>query len=88
MISFNAIYGHNRIDHMEQTNKKEIFPSIKLISPKFNIERFFVEEPIEKKMNEGIDLIGRNHSYTKIEIDSRFPQHLSDNREKYKNWIK
>ena len=64
-----------------ETNDKFIFKE--KIDPKY-----LDEMEIEKKINEGIDLIGRNHSYTKIEIDSRFPKHLSDNREKYKNWIK
>ena len=32
--------------------KKIISPSIKLVSPKFNIERFFIDEPIEDKINE------------------------------------
>ena len=32
--------------------KKIISPTIKLVSPKFNIERFFIDEPIKDKMNE------------------------------------
>ncbi len=56
ILSINANYGHNRVKHIEQTNKKEIFPSIKLISPKFNIERFFIGEPIENRLNELIKI--------------------------------
>tara|TARA_A100001011_G_scaffold133885_1_gene141178 strand:- start:401 stop:1369 length:969 start_codon:yes stop_codon:yes gene_type:complete len=56
ILSINANYGYNRIDHIEQTNKKEIFPSIKLISPKINIERFFTGEPIENRLNELIQI--------------------------------
>ena len=31
---------------------KIIYPSIKLVSPKFNIERFFIDEPAEDKIKE------------------------------------
>ena len=36
--------------------KKIISPSIKLVSPKFNIERFFIDEPIEDKINELLEI--------------------------------
>tara|TARA_B100000886_G_scaffold235340_1_gene164697 strand:- start:3628 stop:5169 length:1542 start_codon:yes stop_codon:yes gene_type:complete len=52
----NFHYGHNRIDQIEQTEKKLISPPIKLISPNFNIERFFVEEPIDYKIDELIKI--------------------------------
>ena len=48
----NFYYGHNRIEQIERTEKKVMSPPIKLISPKFNIERFFVEEAIDYKINE------------------------------------
>ena len=53
---FNLYYGENRIKKLETAEKKMIYPSIKLISPKFNIERFFTEEPIENKLNELIEI--------------------------------
>ena len=56
ILLLNANYGYNRIDQIEQTKKKTIFPSIKLISPKFNIERFFIEEPLENRLNELIQI--------------------------------
>ena len=52
ILLLNIYFGNDRIERIEQIEKKIISPSIKLISPKFNIERFFTEEPIEKKMNE------------------------------------
>ena len=50
ILLFNSYYGYNKIQFAEKTEKKTIFPPIKLVSPRFNIERFFVEEPIEKKL--------------------------------------
>ncbi len=51
-LSLNIFYGNNRIEKIENTEKKMINPSIKLISPRFEIERFFIDEPIKKKINE------------------------------------
>ena len=56
ILFLNSYYGKNRVEKIEQIEKKTIFPSIKLISPKFNIERFFTDEPIEKKLNELIEI--------------------------------
>ncbi len=56
ILLLNATYGYNRINHIEQTKKKILFPSIKLISPKFNIERFFIDEPLENRLNELIEI--------------------------------
>ena len=52
VLSINFYYGFNKIEQIENRPKKIIFPSIKLVSPKFNIERFFIDEPIEAKINE------------------------------------
>ncbi len=56
ILFLNSYYGNNRIEKIEQLEKKIIFPSIKLISPKYDIERFFTDEPIEKKLNELIEI--------------------------------
>ena len=56
ILLFNSYYGYNKIQFAEKTEKKTIFPPIKLVSPRFNIVRFFVEEPIEKKINELIEI--------------------------------
>ena len=52
LLSINFYYGFNKIEQIENRPKKIISPSIKLVSPKFNIERFFIDEPIEDKINE------------------------------------
>ena len=51
-LLINVYYGFDKIEQIENKPKKIIFPSIKLVSPKFNIERFFINEPIEDKINE------------------------------------
>tara|TARA_B100000963_G_scaffold15969_1_gene12241 strand:- start:173 stop:1777 length:1605 start_codon:yes stop_codon:yes gene_type:complete len=56
ILFLNIYYGNNRIEQIEQLEKKIISPSIKLVSPDFNIERFFIKEPIEKKLNELIEI--------------------------------
>ena len=43
---------------------------------------------IKKKINSRIDLFNRGHTYEIVHLDNSFPQHLLDNQEKYKNWIK
>ena len=52
ILLFNIYYGFNKIEQVENTQKKIIYPSIKLVSPKFNIERFFINEPVEDKIKE------------------------------------
>ena len=52
ILSLNVYYGFNKIEQVENKQKKIIYPSIKLVSPKFNIERFFIDEPVENKINE------------------------------------
>ena len=52
ILLLNLYYGYNKIDKVENIQKKIISPSIKLVSPKFNIERFFINEPIEDKIKE------------------------------------
>ena len=56
IILINSYYGNNRIKDIAQTKKKLIVQPIKLISPNFKIERFFIDEPIEQKLNELIQI--------------------------------
>ncbi len=52
ILLFNIYYGLNKIEQVKNTQKKIIYPSIKLVSPKFDIERFFINEPVEDKIKE------------------------------------
>ena len=56
ILFINSYYGNKRIEKIEQTDKKQISPAIKLVSPIFKIERFFVEEPIENKLKDLIEI--------------------------------
>ena len=56
ILIVNFYYGQSRIDQIEKAEKKIVNPSIKLISPKFNIERFLVEEPKKNKLKELIEM--------------------------------
>ena len=52
ILLLNCYYGFNKIKQIENSPKKIIYPSIKLVSPKFSIERFFIDEPVEGKIKE------------------------------------
>ncbi len=52
ILLLNFYYGFNKIKQIENSPKKIIYPSIKLVSPKFSIERFFIDEPVEDKIKE------------------------------------
>ena len=77
ILVINFFYGNNRIIQIETAKKKEIFPAIKLISPSFNIERFFIEEPIINKFNELMEI---GHPLNK-DLILIFPEGISDNFE-------
>jgi len=38
-------------------------------------------------INEKKDIIGRDDSYQKIEIDNTYPEYLLKNLEMYKTWV-
>jgi len=50
--------------------------------------KYLDENEIKKNVESGKDLIGRNHTFDRIDIDLKFPKYLLDNLEKYKEWIK
>ena len=52
ILLLNAYYGSNKIKQVENKPNKIIYPAIKLVSPKINIERFFIDEPVEDKIIE------------------------------------
>jgi len=43
---------------------------------------------IKNRIDLGQDIIGRNDTFQKIEIDSTFPDYINENKSIYKNWIK
>ena len=50
-------------------------------------EKYLNKNEIQKKINEGLDLIGRNERYEKINLDNKFPKFILDNKERFKDWI-
>ena len=43
---------------------------------------------IKNRIDLGKDIIGRNDTFQKIEIDSTFPDYINENKSIYKDWIK
>jgi len=53
----------------------------------FNKEEFTDIKKIEDNINNLRDLFGRNHIYSKVDIDSSFPEYIAKNKNTYKDWI-
>ena len=53
----------------------------------FNKEEFTDIKKIEDNINNLRDLFGRNHIYSKVDIDSSFPEYIVKNKNTYKDWI-
>ena len=77
ILLINMYYGYNRIEKVKNTANKTISPPIKLVSPKFNIERFFIDESIEDKFNE---LFGIGYPIDK-DLLLIFPEGITNMRE-------
>ena len=77
ILVINYFYGNNRIEQIQLSKKKQIYPTIKLISPSFNIERFFIEEPIINKLKELMEI---GHPLNK-DFLLVFPEGISNNFE-------
>ena len=50
-------------------------------------EKYLDENQIEKRISEGRDLIGRKDSFKKIELSSKFPKYVLENKQALKDWI-
>ena len=53
----------------------------------FDKEEFKNKDNIINKINEGKDIFNRNFYYKKIDIDSKFPEYIRENQNKFENWI-
>ena len=53
----------------------------------FSSDKFSSIEVIKEKISKKIDLFDRNHKYQRKDLDSTFPRHILENKEKFKNWI-
>ena len=50
-------------------------------------KKYLQIDEIQKKINSGKDIIGRNEVYKAKKIDKSFPKPILENLEKYKDWI-
>ena len=50
-------------------------------------EKYLNKYEIEKRIINKEDIIGRDDSFLKIEVDDSFPKYLLENIDKYKSWI-
>lgn len=53
----------------------------------FNTNQFTDINYIKNKIENGLDLFNRNEKFEKIEIDNNFPKIISNNVDKYKEWV-
>jgi beta-1,4-mannosyl-glycoprotein beta-1,4-N-acetylglucosaminyltransferase len=50
-------------------------------------DKYLKLDSIENLIKENKDIIGREDTYIKIELDKKFPKHLFNFKDKYKEWI-
>ena len=50
-------------------------------------DKYLKLDSIENLIKEKKDIIGREDTYIKIELDKKFPKHLFNFKDKYKEWI-
>ena len=50
-------------------------------------EKYLDVNQIEKKISDGLDIIGRKDSFKKIELSCKFPKFILDNKKNLKDWI-
>ena len=51
------------------------------------INKNLVANKITEKINQGLDLLGRDEKFNVVKIDNNFPKYLIDNKKKYSDWI-
>ena len=50
-------------------------------------EKYLDEKQIEKKISDGLDIIGRKDSFKRIELSDKFPKFILKNKKNLKDWI-
>ncbi len=53
----------------------------------FNKEKFTDIRLIEERVKNKLDLFDRNFQYNVVDLDETFPEYITKNKEKFKNWI-
>ena len=55
---------------------------------KENIDPKYLKlEEVKKRIESGEDIIGRKDNFIKVKLDNSFPEYLTENKFKYKDWI-
>jgi len=63
-----------------ETNDPYVF------NEKIDIKYLNLEE-IKKRVNLGLDIIGREENYKPVNLDNKFPDYIHENLKKYEKWI-
>ena len=50
-------------------------------------EKYLELEEIKKRIKSGLDIIGRDENYKKINLDQRFPDYIAEKKHDLKDWI-
>ena len=50
-------------------------------------DKYLSLSEIKKKIDQRIDIIGRNDKFKKINIDKTFPKYILENINEFKDWI-
>ena len=53
----------------------------------FSGDKFSNPKIIQKKINQKIDLFGRNHLYQEVELNENFPKYILKNKKKYGDFL-
>ena len=70
-----------KLDELIQKNKSYINFKEKIDEKHLNLNE------IKKKIENQIDIIGRNDSFTKVVLNENFPEYLLNNKEFYEDWL-
>jgi beta-1,4-mannosyl-glycoprotein beta-1,4-N-acetylglucosaminyltransferase len=50
-------------------------------------EKYLDVKEIEKRISKGLDIIGRDEKYIKVELDQSYPKYIQDNKNLFNQWI-
>ena len=50
-------------------------------------EKYLNLSEIKKRINKGLDIIGRDENFRSIKLDERFPEYILNSKSDLKNWI-
>ena len=80
------------IDLFNLVRKRDINIKAAISSGNFRKKIYFYHSKsaintIEKKISNGLDIIGRKDSFKRIELSDKFPKFILENKKNLKDWI-